>query len=764
MWIYKKVICASSRFPRRDGHLETLSFCTCVFKVLDQSLKLLQEEADSAMAALENSTTLQVKHRSHGQEASRNELKWTSGQEAGPQIMLGKAHEFFQICDIEDKGFITRRDMQRLHGELPLSLDELENVFDTLDSDGNGYLTLEEFTTGFSHFLHGEETQMKDMSHEELVAQLEFENMYQTKWEESTRDVQEEDVNTQFYNLIDSVGANRFLEDENKIKRLWMDLRRDEPHLLPSFEEFLTRVFSQLQEANEEKNEMECALKKKIATYDNEIQNLYEEMEHQIKTEKEQFLLQDTERFQTRSQMLEEKLQNKEQELEHLVHKQKRLESQCTELNNDKYETKAENEKLKSTNKEMRREVERTTQELITAQRQLKILQEEASQLHEEREMEVYRVTESLQRERSALLKQLDLLREMNKHLRDERDSYVQKSKVNHSKSMKNQRSGSIVGKYFEKKPTLKSQSSEDDDVFPPKRNSVGLNGTTETDSHLENKQSKGHHLRRIISIEEDHLPQYLDNQQERPLNDWQEVDEKEEKFTHTKEEIQNKEEIPHEDLPSSPRGQPVGKETLPNEEHIYWPPDRLFKIIMVGNSSVGKTSFLRRFCEDNFYPGTSATVGIDYSVKTVTVDNCQVALQLWDTAGQERYRSITKQFFRKADGVIVMYDITSKDSFNAVRQWLTSVEEGAGENIPILMLGNKIDIEREREVPCGLGEHLAKNCRLLFYECSASSGHNVKESILHLAKILKEQEDKVREKTIHLLDSPKKKNCCSRQ
>ncbi|XP_056425481.1 EF-hand calcium-binding domain-containing protein 4B isoform X2 [Hyla sarda] len=577
---------------------------------LDQSLTLLREEVDSAMAASENSSTLQVKQRSPEPEASKDDLKWIGGQET----MVGKAHEFFRICDIEDKGFITRRDMQRLHGELPLSLDELENVFDTLDSDGNGYLTLEEFTTGFSHFLDGEQTQVKDVAHEELSAQLEFDNMDQINWEESSQEAQEEDVNTQFYNLIDALGANKFLEDENTIKRLWMDLRKDEPHLLPSFEEFLTRVFSQIQEANEEKNEMECALKKKIATYDSEIQNLYEEMEQQIKTEKEQFLIQDTEKFHTRSHILEEKLQSKEQELEHLAQKQKRLESQCKELNNDKCETKAENEKLKLTNKEMRRELERTTQELLTAQRQLKILQEEASQLHEEREMEVYRVTESLQRERGALLKQLDLLREMNKHLRDERDSFIQKSKVNPSKSMKNQRSGSVVGKYFEKKPSVKSQSSEEDDVFPPKRNSLGLNGVgisiVETDSQVESRPSKGRHLQRIISIEEDHLPQYLENGYERPLNDWQEVDEKEEKRMHHEDVLQNKDDIPQEDVPSSPRGQPVGKETLPNEEHIYYPPDRLFKIVLVGNSSVGKTSFLRRFCEDSFYPGTSATVG----------------------------------------------------------------------------------------------------------------------------------------------------------
>ncbi|KAM4675286.1 EF-hand calcium-binding domain-containing protein 4B [Discoglossus pictus] len=712
------------------------------------------------MAALGNAT--QGDQREGDDTSPENGPKWNMAKEHGPgqDTMLGKAHEFFQICDIEDKGFITRRDMQRLHGELPLSLDELEKVFDTLDTDGNGYLTLDEFTTGFSQFLFGDNIQKND-SFGELAQQLEFEEAYQAKWEESAKKI-EDDENTQFYNLIDSLGANKFLEDENQIKRLWMDLRKEEPHLLSNFEEFLIRIFSQLQEANEEKNEMECALKKKIATYDVEIQNLYEEMEQQIKNEKEQFLLQDTERYQSRSQNLEHKLTAKEQELEQLAKKQKRLENQCAELNNDKYETKAENEKLKLTNKEMRRELERTSQELLTAQRQLKILQEEASQLHEEREMEVYRVTESLQRERTALLKQLDLLREMNKHLRDERDSCLQSPKGNPAKTMLSQRSGSIIGKYIDLKPSVKSQSSEEEDVAHSRRNSVGLNGyfsSTETDSIADGKLDKSHQLQRIISIEEDPLPQALDSQ---TLHTWKAIDENEEAME-VFENINNDKKVPKEEVPTSPRGQPVGKETLPSEEHRLSPPDRLFKIVVVGNSSVGKTSFLRRFCEGNFSPGTSATVGIDYSVKTLTVDNCQVALQLWDTAGQERYRSITKQFFRKADGVIVMYDITSKESFTAVRQWLTSVEEGAGENIPILMLGNKTDIEKEREVPCGIGEQLAKDCNLIFCECSASTGHNVKESILHLARILKEQEDKVKEKTVHLLDSSKKKNCCSR-
>ncbi|KFQ27271.1 EF-hand calcium-binding domain-containing protein 4B, partial [Mesitornis unicolor] len=198
---------------------------------------------------------------------------------------------------------------------------------------------------------------------------------------------------------------------ESDVKQLWLQLRKDEPHLLSDFEEFLVRIFSQLQEADNEKKELECALKKKIAAYDEEIQHLYEEMEQQIKKEKEQFLLKDTERFQSYSQELECKLLSKEQELEQLVQKQKRLEQQCTELLSGKEETKVENTKLKLTNQELLRDLEKTSHELSLAQQQLQVLHEEASRLQEEKEMEVYRVTETLQREKSGLLKQLDFLR-----------------------------------------------------------------------------------------------------------------------------------------------------------------------------------------------------------------------------------------------------------------------------------------------------------------------------------------------------------------
>ncbi|XP_051495138.1 ras-related protein Rab-44 [Apus apus] len=190
--------------------------------------------------------------------------------------------------------------------------------------------------------------------------------------------------------------------------------------------------------------------------------------------------------------------------------------------------------------------------------------------------------------------------------------------------------------------------------------------------------------------------------------------------------------------------------------------PDHLYNVLFVGDSDVGKTSFLHRLRADTFNPHLAATVGLDYQVKNLVVDNKCFALRLWDSAGQERYRSVTKQFFRKADGVVLMYDITSEYSFSDVRYWLSCIQEAAGDGAAVLLLGNKTDRAAERRVPTSEGELLAKEHQLMFLECSAASGHNVSEAMVSLVRLLKVREDELKNKAAEVPKPPqKKKGCC---
>uniref|UniRef100_A0A8C2Q478 Ras and EF-hand domain-containing protein-like n=1 Tax=Cyprinus carpio TaxID=7962 RepID=A0A8C2Q478_CYPCA len=696
------------------------------------------------------------------QENSRKSMNKEAGR--GHIAMLDKIEDFFQICDNEEKGFITRTDMTRLHKELPLTTEELENAFDSLDLDKNGYLTLGEFSSGFSNFLHGRRVSMS----EELMtasSQIVPEALDQRSGDEQLSE-NEDDEERHFSMLMESLGASNVFEDPSEVHNLWAQLRKDEPHLLSNFEEFLARVTYQIKEARQDRKEMESALRRKAATHDTEICRLYEEMEQQIIHEKDRAILKDSENLQSRSQDLQQRLRCKEQELEQLFQKQRMLERQCCDLHSEHQVSRLENVKLKMTNEELSRELEHTCQELVLAQEQLGILQEQASRLQQEREMEMYRITEGLQREKQSLMKQLDLLREMNKHLRDERDIkflvslpisnyfYEVTQRSNRKTSLANGLC-SPFSTWDDGKPEVDGRSEK------VAGDSEGVNDRVD----VEDAPLDGWPLRRVISIEEDHLPHLLQGDPHLLLHQLSEEEEESnaslasaDSSLPVRVKKPSKKKWIRENMPSSARGQPVGKETLQSAAS----PQRLFKVILVGNSSVGKTALLRRFCDGQFHSATTATVGIDYSVRTLNLGDSHVALQLWDTAGQERYRSITKQFFRKADGVVVIYDITMEDSFRSVRPWLTSILEAVGDPIPVMLLGNKSDKENEREVPTKEADMLAEEANLMFYECSAYTGVNVLEAMIHLARVLREQEDRVWVNTVRLLDQPlKKKACC---
>ncbi|XP_066217534.1 ras-related protein Rab-44 [Saccopteryx leptura] len=201
-----------------------------------------------------------------------------------------------------------------------------------------------------------------------------------------------------------------------------------------------------------------------------------------------------------------------------------------------------------------------------------------------------------------------------------------------------------------------------------------------------------------------------------------------------------------------------------PTDSQPAGDPDYIFHVIFLGDSNVGKTSFLQLLHQNTFPTGLTATVGVDFRVKNLLVDDKCYALQLWDTAGQERYHSMTRQLLRKADGVVLMYDVTSQESFAHVRYWLDCLQEAGADGVVVLLLGNKMDCDEERQVSTEAGQQLAKELGVSFGECSAALGHNILEPVVNLARSLKAQEDRLKDSLVAVAPEkpPKKAGCCS--
>jgi Ras-related protein Rab-1A len=164
---------------------------------------------------------------------------------------------------------------------------------------------------------------------------------------------------------------------------------------------------------------------------------------------------------------------------------------------------------------------------------------------------------------------------------------------------------------------------------------------------------------------------------------------------------------------------------------------DYLFKLVLIGDSGVGKSCLLLRFADDNFTDSYISTIGVDFRFRTVTIDKKTVKLQIWDTAGQERFRTITSAYYRGADGIIMVYDVTSQESFDHVEEWLSEVDRYANENTSKLLIGNKADLIDEKQVQEEVAQRFADKLGIPFLETSAKAATNVEAAFLTMAKEL---------------------------
>ncbi|KAK1356451.1 GTP-binding protein YPTM2 [Heracleum sosnowskyi] len=201
------------------------------------------------------------------------------------------------------------------------------------------------------------------------------------------------------------------------------------------------------------------------------------------------------------------------------------------------------------------------------------------------------------------------------------------------------------------------------------------------------------------------------------------------------------------------------------NQEYDY-----LFKLLLIGDSGVGKSCLLLRFADDSYLDSYISTIGVDFKIRTVEQDGKTIKLQIWDTAGQERFRTITSSYYRGAHGIIVVYDVTDQESFNNVKQWLSEIDRYASESVNKLLVGNKCDLTSQKVVSTETAQAFADEIGIPFMETSAKSATNVEQAFMAMTADIKNRmasqpgSNNAKPSTVQIRGQPVNQNsgCCS--
>lgn len=498
--------------------------------------------------------------------------------------------------------------------------------------------------------------------------------------------------------MIKGIGASDLLDDVGTIKSLWIRLHQNQPEMLDNFEGFLRRITSELERTHMNYQALQTAMENKRFAHDEEIRALYMEMESQISAEKERIRAEEKAKEKILLEKLKFELTEKDTRLQELLTYQSEMEKKLSEMNAVEMLAKTENEKLLKEKAAVEEMLDSSTLGLEESKSQIMQLQQLQRERMRKKSLAAAQINEWIILERESLLRQLQELKEINRKLLDNQDELESQHHVFNSRPHSKLQRHILENGYSEtSEDGLDRQASYDE---PDIQSSVTNNDSS--DSRNGRNESLG-----TFTVDV--------RFREQPIG-------------------------------SCDNSEPLKDENYETVTNLSIP-QRLYKVVFVGDSGVGKSSFIYRVCHQAFISSFAATIGVDLQVHSIKLDNQVIALQFWDTGGQERFRSFTKQYFRKADAVLVMYDVTCDTSFRRMREWLEGIKETVENETVIVVIGNKLDmIDEVRE--CGainsrLGKKLANEYGALFFETSAKTGLNVNESVQHMARLLKEQEDK---------------------
>ncbi|NWW81788.1 RASEF protein, partial [Climacteris rufus] len=711
---------------------------------------------------------------------------------------LSRLRTLFLACDASGSGRIEREEFAALCAELRVRPAEAEAIFQRLDSDRDGAITFPEFARGFRGATRrqpgGGESRGEDGEEEEASAGWVAEGLEQP-WKDFEMRLGDE---------------ARYIPRQEQVSVLYQNIHIAEPRLIQPYEHVIKNFIQEIKLQSTEMETLAIAVKRAQDKAAVQLSELEEEMELRIQAAEHKVKEEEKQKAEEALNELKRQYDTEVGDLQVTIKKLKKLEEQSKYINH-----REDVVELKKRIHDMLLENQKLKKDLLEAQTNIAFLQSELDSLkseyadqslNTERDLEIIR---EYTEDRDNLERQIEILQSANRKLHDSNDGLRialenSFSKYNRSLRLANTSPGSTIsrsslkfnGEHSPLSPRYDRSShsscvDEDYDSLalcdPMQRINCEvvslpescfdsglstLRDSNDYDSEVEYRHQRIFQRSQCMQegfggdASDTDVPEIRDEEAYSPCNSTAVLDWKPSRPVSRSSSVASTRKYISALTPQSDATECIPK--YPSSEKAY-------KIVLAGDAAVGKSSFLMRLCKNEFRGNTSATLGVDFQMKRLIVDGEPTVLQLWDTAGQERFRSIAKSYFRRADGVLLLYDVTCEKSFINVREWVDMIEDATHENIPIMMVGNKADLRQavteqgQKCVPINYGEKLAMTYNALFCETSAKDGSNIVEAVLHLAREVRKRSDNQDDtrSVTSLAGTPVKKsaltkNCCN--
>ncbi|KAK2513845.1 Rasef [Columba guinea] len=621
---------------------------------------------------------------------------------------LSRLRALFLACDASGSGRIEREDFAALCAELRVQPAEAEAIFQRLDSDRDGAITFPEFARGFRGATRRRPSSGQPAGVEEAASTWTAAGL-----EQPWRDFE--------VRLGDEA---RYIPRQEQVSVLYQNIHIAEPRLIQPYEHVIKNFIREIKLQSTEMETLAIAVKRAQDKAAVQLSELEEEMEQRIQAAEHKVKKEEKQKAEEALNELKRQYDTEVGDLQVTIKKLKKLEEQSKNVNH-----REDVIELKKRIHDMLLENQKLKKDLLEAQTNIAFLQSELDSLKSEY------ADQTLNTERD-----LEMIREYTED-RDNLERQIEILQSSHS---------SCVDEDYDSLALCDPMQRINCEVdsLPESCFDSGLStlrDSNEYDSEVEYRHQRIFQRSQCMQesfggdASDTDVPEIRDEEAYSPdnsstISEWKpsQPASRSSSIASTRKYI------------SALAPQSDSTEFTPK----YPSSEKAYKIVLAGDAAVGKSSFLTRLCKNEFRGNTSATLGVDFQMKRLIVDGEPTVLQLWDTAGQERFRSIAKSYFRRADGVLLLYDVTCEKSFLNVREWVDMIEDATHENIPIMMVGNKADLRQavteqgQKCVSVNYGEKLAMTYNALFCETSAKDGSNIVEAVLHLAREVRKRSD----------------------